>query len=67
VPRSIGHRSHLFGPILHGRADEDLALSALTAVLGADTWDALREQGLSAGAAREVLVHTVTRLLEKPR
>jgi hypothetical protein len=57
----------LFGPVLRGRTDEDVALSALNAGLGAETWDALREQGLSVDAAHEVLVHMVTRLLEEPR
>jgi TetR/AcrR family transcriptional regulator, regulator of autoinduction and epiphytic fitness len=67
--RVVGRQDleRLFGPPLSGRADEDVALSALTAVLGAETWDALREQGLSVDAAREVLVHTVVRLLEVPR
>jgi TetR/AcrR family transcriptional regulator of autoinduction and epiphytic fitness len=67
--RVVGRQDleRLFGPALGGRADEDVALSALTAVLGAETWDALREQGLSVDAAREVLAHTVVRLLEVPR
>lgn len=57
----------LFGPVLEGRSDHDVALSALDAVLGAETWDGLREQGLSVDAAHEVLMHTVSRLLEEPR
>lgn len=67
--RVVGRQDlgRLFGPVLGGRADEDVTLSALSAVLGAETWDALREQGLSVEAAHEVLVHTVTRLLEDPR
>lgn len=67
--RLVGRQDveRLFGPALEGRADHEVALSALSAVLGAETWDALREQGLSVDAAREVLVHTVTRLLEEPR
>ena len=55
----------LFGPELAGRADEDVALSAITTILGAEAWDSLRAQGLSPAAAREVLVHTVNRLLEE--
>lgn len=67
--RLVGRQDleRLFGPVLEGRADHDVALSALDAILGAETWDGLREQGLSVDAAREVLVHTVTRLLEEPR
>jgi len=57
----------LFGPALRGRVDGDVALSAITTLLGAESWDNLRDQGLSVAAAREVLVHAVSRLLEEPR
>jgi AcrR family transcriptional regulator len=67
--RLVGRRDieRLFGPELRGRVDEDVALSAITTLLGAEAWDSLREQGLSIDAAREVLTHTVTRLLEDTR
>jgi len=54
----------LFGAELVGRSDHDTTLSAITLLLGAEAWDSLRAQGLSVGAAREVVVHSVTRLLE---
>ena len=54
----------LFGAELVGRTDHDTALSAVTLLLGAEAWDNLRGQGLSVSAAREVVVHAVTRLLE---
>ncbi|MGZ4713724.1 MAG: TetR/AcrR family transcriptional regulator [Acidimicrobiia bacterium] len=54
----------LFGPELTGRADHDVALSAVTVLLGAEAWDSLRSQGLSVAAAREVVIHAVNRLLE---
>jgi AcrR family transcriptional regulator len=56
----------LFGPALAGREDHDLGIAAVGAVLSSETWDQLRDQGLSADAAREVLVHAVGRLLEPP-
>ena len=54
----------LFGEELVGRADHDTTLSAVTLLLGAEAWDSLRAQGLSVGAARDVVVQSVTRLLE---
>lgn len=54
----------LFGPVLAGRADHDVALGAINLLLGAAAWDNLREQGLSTDAAAEIIVHTLTRLLE---
>ena len=56
----------LFGAVLTGRADHDIALGALTLLLGANAWDSLREQGLSVEAASEIIVHTMTLLLERP-
>lgn len=65
--RAVSRRDidRLFGTELEGRADHDLALSAITALMSAATWDTLREQGLSTAAAREVVAHAVHRLLEE--
>jgi len=65
--RVVGRQDieRLFGAELVGRADHDATLSAVTLLLGAEAWDSLRGQGLSVGAAREVVVHSVTRLLER--
>lgn len=54
----------LFGPVVRGRSDDDIVLSALTLVLSAAAWDSLRDQGLSADAAAETITHTLKRLLE---
>ncbi len=64
--RDVGRQDaeRLFGPALAGRADDDVVLGAITLLLSATAWDALRDQGLSAEAAAETIVHTVTRLLE---
>ncbi|MEP6624968.1 MAG: TetR/AcrR family transcriptional regulator [Acidimicrobiia bacterium] len=66
--REVGHQDidRLFGPVLLGRADHDVALGAINLLLGAAAWDNLREQGLSIEAAAEIIVHTLTRLLEMP-
>ena len=66
--REVGRQDieRLFGAVLTGRADHDIALGALTLLLGANAWDSLREQGLSVDAASEIVVHTMTRLLEQP-
>jgi len=66
--RVVGRQDieRLFGAELATRDDHDVALSAVTLVLGAEAWDSLRAQGLSVRAARDVVVHTVTRLLEEP-
>jgi AcrR family transcriptional regulator len=65
--RLVGRQDieRLFGTELAGRADHDTTLSAITLLLGAEAWDSLRSQGLSVGAAREVVVHAVTRMLEE--
>jgi AcrR family transcriptional regulator len=65
--RAVGRQDieRLFGGELVGRADHDATLSAITLLLGAEAWDSLRSQGLSVTAAREVIVHTVTRLIER--
>lgn len=67
VGRDVGRQDteRLFGPVLLGRADHDIALAAITLVLGANAWDSLRDQGLSVDAASEIIIHTVTRLLDK--
>jgi TetR/AcrR family transcriptional regulator of autoinduction and epiphytic fitness len=64
--RIVGRQDieRLFGAELAGRADHDTTLSAITLLLGAEAWDSLRAQGISVDAAREVVVHAVTRLLE---
>jgi TetR/AcrR family transcriptional regulator of autoinduction and epiphytic fitness len=64
--REVGRHDleRLFGPVLAGRADEDVVLAALTLLLGASAWDSLRAEGLSVEAANEIIVHTMTRLLE---
>lgn len=64
--RVVGRQDieRLFGPELTGRSDHDTTLSAITLLLGAEAWDSLRGQGLSVTAAREVVVHSVTRMLE---
>ena len=64
--RDVGRHDleRLFGPALAGRADEDIVLGALTLLLGASAWDSLRAEGLSVEAANEIIVHTMTRLLE---
>ena len=64
--RVVGRQDieRLFGAELAGRADHDTTLSAITLLLGAEAWDSLRSQGLSVTAAREVVVHSVTRMLE---
>ena len=66
--RDVGRHDieRLFGPVLSGRADHEIALGAITLLLGATAWDSLREQGLSVDAASEIIVHTLTRLLETP-
>ena len=65
--RLVGRQDieRLFGPELVGRPEHDTTLSAITLLLGAEAWDNLRAQGLSVGAAREVVVHSVSRLLEE--
>ena len=65
--RDVGRQDieRLFGPVL-GRADHEIVLGAITLLLGANAWDSLRDQGLSVDAASEIIVHTLTRLLEKP-
>jgi TetR/AcrR family transcriptional regulator of autoinduction and epiphytic fitness len=65
--RLVGRQDieRLFGTELSGRADHDTTLSAITLLLGAEAWDSVRSQGLSVGAAREVVVHAVTRMLEE--
>jgi AcrR family transcriptional regulator len=65
--RIVGRQDieRLFGAELTGRADHDTSLSAITLLLGAEAWDSLRDQGISVGAAREVVLHAVTRLLEE--
>lgn len=64
--RDVGRQDaeRLFGPALAGRTDDDVVLGAITLLLSATAWDALRDQGLSTEAAAETIVHTVTRLLE---
>ena len=66
--RDVGRQDveRLFGPVLRGRADHEIALGAITLLLGPNAWDSLREQGLSVDAANEIIVHTLTRLLENP-
>jgi Bacterial regulatory proteins, tetR family. len=66
--RDVGRQDieRLFGPVLRGRADHEIVLGAITLLLGANAWDSLRDQGLSVEAASEIIVHTLTRLLEKP-
>lgn len=66
--RDVGRQDieRLFGPVLSGRADHEIVLGAITLLLGANAWDSLRDQGLSVDAASEIIVHTLTRLLEKP-
>ena len=66
--RDVGHQDidRLFGPVLVGRADHDVALGAINLLLGPAAWDNLRYQGLSVDAAGEIIVHTLTRLLETP-
>ena len=66
--REVGRQDieRLFGPVLVGRADHDVALGAINLLLGAAAWDNLRDQGLSVDAASEIIVHTLTRLLELP-
>ena len=66
--REVGRQDieRLFGPVLVGRADHDVALAAINLLLGSSAWDNLREQGLSVDAASEIIVHTLTRLLEAP-
>lgn len=63
--REVGRADveRLFGAELVGRTDHDIALSAINVMLSASTWDVLREQGLGPDAAREVVAHTVHRLL----
>ncbi len=65
--RLVGRQDaeRLFGVELAGRSDHDVALSAITAILSAEAWDSLRAQGLSVDAANEVVVHAVTRLMER--
>ncbi len=64
--REVGRNDieRLFGVALAGRADHDIVLGAFTLLLGAATWDSLRAQGLSVDAASEIIVHTMTRLME---
>ena len=66
--RDVGRQDieRLFGPVLARRADHDVVLGAFTLLLGANAWDSLREQGLSVEAAGEIIIHTMTRLLETP-
>ena len=66
--RDVGRQDieRLFGPVLARRADHDVVLGAFTLLLGANAWDSLREQGLSVEAASEIIIHTMTRLLETP-
>jgi AcrR family transcriptional regulator len=66
--RAVGRQDieRLFATELAARDDHDVTLSAITLLLGAEAWDSLRAQGLSVGAARDVVVHTITRLLEEP-
>ena len=64
--RDVGRQDveRLFGPVVRGRADDDVVLSAVTLFLSAAAWDSLRDQGLSVDAAAEIITHTLTRLLE---
>ena len=64
--RDVGRHDleRLFGPTLAGRTDEDVVLGALTLLLGPSAWDSLRAEGLSVEAANEIIVHTMTKLLE---
>lgn len=64
--RAVGRQDaeRLFGPALIGRADDDIALGAITLLLSAAAWDSLRDQGLSVDAAAETIILSLTRLLE---
>ena len=55
----------LFGSGLVGRDDHDIALGAVTMLMSPEAWDSLRGQGLSVEVAREIVLHTTTRLLDQ--
>lgn len=55
----------LFGAVFTDDVDHEVALGGVTMVMSADAWDSLRRQGLSVEAAREIVLHTTSRLLDE--